>query len=195
MAYYRALKAGIRPEILLNFINRDGKGVMSHGVPPELIRAQAKSLGIPVIQRPVTWESYEENFIEVVSSLSKQGITTGIFGDIDLEEHRKWIEETCEKANVNPILPLWMEDQGSIVKEFLSLGFKAVIVFVKPGVLDASWVGRPLDFVFLEALERAGVSPCGEKGEYHTFVVDGPCFRQGLRFRIPGVATDLRTKE
>lgn len=177
MALYRARQMGINPEVLLNFVNRDASRVMSHGIPSELMRLQAESLGLLIIQKEVSWKSYERDFIETVSSLSMDGITLGVFGDIDLEEHRTWIENACAKANVEPVLPLWMEDQRRILEEFLSLGFKAVVVRVKPDLLDESWIGRLLDSAFVQALEQAGISPCGERGEYHTFVIDGPLFR------------------
>ncbi len=107
----------------------------------------------------------------------------GIFGDIDLQEHRDWVEKICSEIDINPILPLWKNNRESLLNEFIRAGFKAIIVTLKPDFLDKQWLGRQIDEALIRDLKRTdGVDICGERGEYHTFVFDGPIFKKPLKF-------------
>jgi len=143
-------------------------------------------MGIPIIQRRTTWENYEEIFKKAMLELKKEGISTGIFGDIDLREHRDWVERVCKDVGIKPILPLWKEKREELLKEFIQAGFKAIIVATQAKPLGKEWLGRTIDEKLIKELKAIGsVDLCGEKGEYHTFVYDGPIFKEPIKF-TPG---------
>ncbi len=184
LACYRAIQdQGNKVVYLLNMVSEDGKHSRSHGLDPRLLRAQAHALGIPIIQKKTTWESYERVFKKTVSELKKEGVKIGIFGDIGLREHRDWIERVGREIGIKPSLPLWKEDRGKLLEDFIQAGFGAIVVATKADLLGREWLGRRIDEEFLEDLKRVSdIDLCGEKGEYHTFVYDGPIFKRPVRF-------------
>jgi len=177
LATYRATSQGYQVAYLVNFISEDGKRSRSHGIPSSVIALQAKATGIPLIQVKTSWEHYEENFKKTITWLKGKGITGGIFGDIDLEEHKDWVERVCAELGITPLLPLWGSGAEKLLAEFFGSSFKATIVAT---TLDKSLLGKSLDKAFLDELRKYGCHPCGESGEYHTFVTDGPIFKQSL---------------
>lgn len=186
LACYRVTQnQDIKVAYLLNMVSEDGKRSRSHGVSSALLKAQSDALGIPIIQRRTTWGSYEEVFKKAVSGLKKEGIEIGIFGDIDLQEHRDWVERVCKEIEIKPLLPLWKEDREELLQEFIRIGFKAIVVAAKADLLGKEWLGRRIDEEFIEDLKKLNdVDLCGEKGEYHTFVYDGPIFKRPVRFAV-----------
>ncbi|WP_353684572.1 diphthine--ammonia ligase [Thermodesulfovibrio sp. 3907-1M] len=183
LACHRAMKNGIDVVYLVNMLSEQGDFSRSHGLSSQLIKAQAEAIGIPVIQRKTTWESYEEEFKKTLLQLKKQGIDAGVFGDIDLEEHREWVERVCGKTGIKAILPLWNEEREKLLKEFIKSGFKAIVCSTNSSFLGSEWLGREIDFDFIKNLKALeNVDLCGEKGEYHTFVYDGPIFKSPIRF-------------
>lgn len=181
LSCYRATKLGINISYLVNMTSCDGRYCRSHGISWEVLRIQAEGIGIPVIQGKTTWRDYEERFKRVISRMEKEGIRAGVFGDIDLQEHRCWVERVCSEVGIKPILPLWGEEREQILKEFIKVGFKAIIVATKADLLGKEWLGRRIDEEFLKDLKTLGIDLCGEKGEYHTFVFDGPLFRKPMK--------------
>jgi diphthine-ammonia ligase len=180
-ACYRASASGLKVRYLLNMITEDGKRSWSHGQPAELLQLQSKALGIPLIQCRTTRENYETEFISILHNLRQEGIYGGVFGDIDFNEHRQWIERVCKEANITPHLPLWEQNQDKIMRDFIDLGFKSVIVAAKADLFGEEWLGHEVDLDFLSELkQRTGITPCGEAGEYHTFVIDGPLFKEKI---------------
>lgn len=185
LALYRAKREGVNILFLLNMIAEDGKYSRSHGIKADLIKAQAEAMGIPIIQRATNWENYEREFKDTVMSLRKEGINSGVFGDIDLEQHRDWVERVCREIEIKALLPLWGEERENLLNEFINLGFKAFVCAVNPSFLDDRWLGREIDFEFIRDLKSlGGVDLCGEKGEYHTFVYDGPIFKERVKFSL-----------
>ncbi len=185
LACYRAIKEGIKVCYLLNMLREDGTMSRSHGLPRDIIHAQAEAMGIPILQKGASWGGYEEAFREAVSEIKSQGINSGVFGDIDVEEHRAWVERVCKELGIKPFLPLWLCDRESLMKEFIKAGFKAVVCAVNASYLGEEWLGREVNFDFLEDLKKLGtVDLCGEKGEYHTFVYDGPLFKHPVKFTL-----------
>lgn len=200
LACYKTMQnQDIKTAYLLNMVSEDGKHSRSHGVSSTLLRVQADALDIPIIQRRTTWGSYERVFKKAVSGLKKKGVEVGIFGDIDLQEHRDWVERVCKEAEIKPLLPLWGEDREGLLKEFIRTGFKAIVVATKANLLGKEWLGREVNKKFIEDLKRlgnidpgreelsngaSGVDLCGEKGEYHTFVYDGPIFKRPVKFAV-----------
>ena len=111
LAFHKAKLAGLTPSYLLNMITQDGSRSRTHGLAREVLSLQAEAIGIPLIQRKTSWESYEDNFKKTVLQLKERGIEGGVFGDIDLDEHRAWVERTCKEIGLRPYLPLWGKEQ------------------------------------------------------------------------------------
>ena len=158
----------------------DGVRSRSHGLSVDLLKKQAESLNIEMTTANTTWDNYENNFISLLKNLKKEGIDYGVFGDIDLQEHRNWVEKVCHKVNMEARLPLWKMDRREVLNIFIDLGFKAEIIVVREEMLDKNYLGRELSFELLEELEEEGVDVCGENGEYHTVVLDGPIFSKKI---------------
>ena len=182
LALYRAICSGMDVRYLANMVTEDGQRSCSHGILATVIKKQAKALGIAIVQKPTTSDTYEAIFVKTINDFKQEGIAGGIFGDIDFSPHREWIERVCQKAGVKPHLPLWNEDQKKLVVEFIDAGFIAVVVAVKADLLGKEVLGRIVDKKFLAYLAGLdkGITPCGEAGEYHTLVIDGPLFKKRL---------------
>ena len=167
---------------LANMVTEDGKRSCSHGISAAVIKRQSEALGISIVQRPTTGDTYEAVFIKTLKDFRQEGIETGVFGDIDFEPHREWIEKVCAAAGITPHLPLWQENQQKLMEEFIDAGFKAVVVTVKAELLGKEALGRTVDRKFLAYLAELdkGITPCGEAGEFHTLVFDGPLFQKRL---------------
>jgi uncharacterized protein (TIGR00290 family) len=182
---YRAMQQGFKIQCLLNTVTQDGERSCSHGISARWIQAQSEAMGIPVIQVPTTGDNYEAVFSNSLRKLKSEGINYGIFGDIDFEPHREWIERVCASAGIMPVLPLWKKSQDKLVREFIDLGFVSVVVATQTDLLEEEWLGRKVDSAFLSDLQAYDetISPCGEAGEFHTLVVDGPLFKKRLEIR------------
>ncbi|MDD5018893.1 MAG: diphthine--ammonia ligase [Candidatus Omnitrophica bacterium] len=183
LACYKAVRQGYNIKFLLNFISRgSGRGCF-HGLEGRLLKFQADLIGIPLIQREVSPDMgrYEEEFKAAVTELKKPDIETMVFGDIYLLEHESWIERVCRDIGIAPLEPLWENHPENIVEEFIRSGFKAIIVSCKADTLGQEFLGRTLDQGLIEEFKKRSICPCGEKGEFHTLVVDGPMFRKPIR--------------
>lgn len=166
LALFRARRSGSTITRLINMVTEDGTHSRTHGLEADLLSIQARAIGIPLTQRRTTWNGYEEEFKKALSSLYAEGIRRGVFGDIDMVEHRAWVERVCSECNVRPSLPLWLERREDILSEFINEGFKAVIVAVDRRYLDDMWIGREIDGTFPDDIRALGgdVDICGEKG-------------------------------
>lgn len=186
LSLYRVIRCeNIKVVYLLNMLSEDGKTSRSHGISSELLRAQAGAIGIPIIQRETSWERYEEEFKKAINDLKKEGINAGVFGDIDLQEHRDWVERICSKTRIIPVLPLWNEEKEKILKEFLNSGFKAIVCSTNVSFLGKEWLGREINNDFIKDLKALdNIDLCGERGEYHSFVYDGPIFKKPFKFLL-----------
>ncbi len=190
LALLRAIRSGANVTRLVNMLAEDGAHSRTHGITAELIQFQAEAIGIPLIQRPSSWETYEQEFKAVLRAMPDEGICRGIFGDIDLEGHREWVERVSSECSITPSLPLWREGRDDLLSEFIRSGFKAVIVAVDKRYLDETWIGREIDGAFVNDIRSQGVDICGEAGEYHTFVYDGPIFKNPVLFRKGAIRSD-----
>jgi len=178
MATYRAISQDYQVSYLVNFISENGERSRSHGIKAEVLRMQSEAIGIPMVQVRTSWENYEENFKKVVRNLKEEGIEGGIFGDIEVEEHKGWVERVCTELGIKAFLPLWGCEPEELIADFWALGFKSVVVATR---LDESLLGRDLDRAFLTEIQKFNCHPCGESGEYHTFVTGGPIFKKSLK--------------
>ncbi|MEW6554133.1 MAG: diphthine--ammonia ligase [Actinomycetota bacterium] len=187
LALHRSLAGGNAVTVLLTILHESGGFLRTHGTPRALIQRQAESLGLSIRFGNSTWEGYESAFKEEIAGLKAGGVGAGVFGDIDLAEHREWIERVCAEVEIEPLLPLWGEKRGDLVAEFIDLGYRAMIISVRKGTLSGDWLGKTLDRPALSALEEQGVDAAGEGGEYHTFVYAGPLFRHAVDLRPGGI--------
>lgn len=186
LACYDATKSGkIEIAYLLNMLSENGTHSRSHGLMAEVLKAQAEAMRIPMIQMKTTWQHYEEEFKKALLNFKNDGVQTGVFGDIDVQEHRDWVEGVCAETGIKPLLPLWHKTRESLMEEFISAGFKAVVVAVNLEFLGSEWLGRQIDGEFVKDIKRLPqVDLCGENGEYHTFVYDGPIFKKPVEFIV-----------
>lgn len=164
---------------LLTTITEDYDRVSMHGVRNRLLELQVASLKLPlhkvVIRKGSTNDDYEAKMEEALQKFKEQGVTAVVFGDIFLEDLRKYREDNMAKVGMDALFPLWKRDTKVLAQSFIDSGFKAVISCVDTKVLDSSFAGKEFDQQFLSDLPSS-VDPCGENGEFHTFVYAGPIF-------------------
>lgn len=182
LACYEAISEGFDVSHLLNFVTKDARRSMSHGLSSKLIYAQSQAVEIPIVQRRTTWETYEQEFKGAILELKQTGVKGMVFGDIDLQVHKDWIDRVCRELDIKPYLPLWGKDPEQILNDFIDSGFEAIVVSAKADLFDKEWLGRKIDRNFVRDLRnKSGIHLCGELGEYHTFVTDGPMFKRQIR--------------
>ncbi len=170
---------------LLTSVNSSADRISMHGVRNSLLEKQAESLGIPLdkilLPEHPNMQTYESIMKDKMDELSGKGIDHSVFGDIFLEDLKKYREDQLHKIGWKAVFPLWKRDTKELISEFIDLGFKAVLVCVNDRYLDVSFAGREIDKELLKDLPE-GVDPCGENGEYHSFVYDGPIFKNRILF-------------
>jgi diphthine-ammonia ligase len=179
-----AREKGLDVACLLSFVDADGSS-RSHGLKTAMLKKQAEVLGLPLETEEVTWESYENGFERAVSRLKEElAITGGVFGDINLSEHREWVEKMCRRCGINYNLPLWLMEERSVSEELINRGGKAMVVAIRTDLIDEIWLGKVMDEEYIDYCEGKGISPCGEGGEAHTLVIDGPLFSEPLQYTL-----------
>lgn len=186
LALYHILKnKAFDIRYLLTTVNAEADRISMHGVRSELLLAQAAALGIPAkkVSLPAStdMQAYETAMNQAISSLKAEHINDCIFGDIFLEDLRAYREQKLREAGISAHFPLWKRPTSELIREFIDLGFKTIVVCVDSSKLGDEFAGRIIDHEFIRELP-AGVDPCGENGEFHTFVFDGPIFRNPVRF-------------
>lgn len=186
LALYRAIELGYNPKKLLTMFSAESGISSAHRLKEEVIRAQAAAMGIECFIGRALFAEYEEIFVSNLKLFKEQEMDYGIFGDIDIEEHRQWEERVCSGASIVAVLPLWQEDRKQLVKQFLNLGFKAKIVVVDTTMLDRRFLGQDLSHSLIREIEEWGADVCGENGEYHTVVYDGPIFKGNVGLKFGG---------
>ncbi|WP_313019622.1 diphthine--ammonia ligase [Acetoanaerobium noterae] len=194
LALFRAMSQGYKPKMLFTMFSIENDVSSAHRLNEDIIKAQVNELELESTIGRAKFEDYEAVFVRNLESFKSQDIQYGIFGDIDLDEHRKWEETVCEKAQMTAVLPLWQEDRKKLVKEFIDLGFKARIVVVNKTMMSPEFLGRDLSHELLEEIEKTGADVCGENGEYHTVVYDGPLFKTPLNLNFSKEVKDIEGK-
>jgi len=185
LATYRMMQQGHKPKALLTMMEADGQSSRAHALPLRLLKSQAGSLNIPLFAQAA--DDYKKSYLEALTQLKNEGIKDAVFGDIDLQAHRDWQEEMADIVDYKMHFPLWEEPHENLVYEFVDAGFKTIIIAVQQGVLDKAYLGRLLNRETLQELEKSGVDICGEGGEFHTFVVDGPIFSKEVTIKPNGI--------
>lgn len=180
LAAYRAVKAGYDIRWLLNMVSGDDGQCCFHCVDGGLIRLQGELMGIPVVQKGMSKDMgrYRDEFQAALKRLD--GLETMVFGDIFLDEHKDWVEKTCGDVGIEAVEPIWNEDVVALGEEFIDLGFKALVVTCQAEKLGCEFVGRIYDREMMHEVKKMGVCPCGENGEFHTLVIDGPTFKRPI---------------
>jgi diphthine-ammonia ligase len=187
LALDRAIRAGYSIDYLLTLYDQASGRVRFHGVPIEHIQAQADALGIPLLSYPNTPSTFEPIFLQALSDLRKRNISTIIFGNIHLADVRAWYEERTTAAGLIHREPLWGESPGKLVRECISLGYKARLTCIELARARPEWLGALLDEKLAQEFEEVGIDLCGERGEYHTFVYAGPLFKRELPVRMGAI--------
>ncbi|ENA1793789.1 diphthine--ammonia ligase [Flavobacterium psychrophilum] len=188
LALYKTLQdTEIEIVSLLTSVNKKHNRISMHGVRTQLLVQQAKSIGLPLhimeIPEMPSMNDYEEVMQKTLKNFKEKGISHSIFGDIFLEDLRKYRENKLAEMQLEAIFPLWKIPTKALILEFLALGFKTIVVCVNERNLDKSFVGRVIDAQFIADLPD-DVDLCGENGEFHTFTFDGPIFEKPIEFEI-----------
>ena len=188
MALYELLKDSTYEAVsLLTVVTKDYGRISMHGVREELLELQAASLGLNLEKVFISKDSgnkeYELCMKETLMRYKKIGVEAVAFGDIFLEDLKRYREERLKEVGLEAIFPIWKRDGRELANTFIELGFKAIITCVDSKMLDGRFCGRLFDRQFLSELP-SGVNPCGENGEFHSFVYDGPIFRNPIQYEL-----------
>lgn len=188
LALYKTLQENhLEVTTLLTSINHEFQRISMHGVHVSLLEKQAESLGLPLIKMELpkepSMEEYKDIMNKTMSGIQSMGITHSVFGDIFLEDLRKYREDQLSSIGMKAVFPLWKQNTPDLIHEFLDLGFKTIVTCVNGNYLDKSFAGRVIDKDFIRDLPE-NVDPCGENGEFHTFTFDGPLFKNSIQFEI-----------
>jgi uncharacterized protein (TIGR00290 family) len=183
LAAHLAVERGAALESLLCMREPGADRSRSHGLPRWLLEAQASAMGLPLRLPEAGWPDYETVFMGELHAARARGVTTAVFGDIDLQAHRDWEEKVCSTAELAASLPLWLWPREQVVREVFARRIEAIVVCVNTRWLPASFCGRPYDAEFVASLP-AGVDACGEQGEFHTCVVAAPNFARRLEVHV-----------
>ncbi|MGB9914850.1 MAG: diphthine--ammonia ligase [Candidatus Bathyarchaeales archaeon] len=181
-ALYKAIQEGHDVSRLLTMMSDPSKSNF-HMIRADMLDAQSDAIGIPIVKWVTTPETYEQDFKKALLQLKANGVEGVVTGDVfDVAQHEAgWLDHICKEVGLTPVKPLWHLDTTQILQEFINAGFKAVLVRVKTELLGMEWLGREINQAFFDDLRRLGtVDPCGEHGEFHTFVKDGPIFRKRI---------------
>jgi len=171
---------------LLTTINEEFQRISMHGVRVELLEKQAASIGLPLIKMFVnegSYDEYERKMETLLLEHKSEGVTHVIFGDIFLEDLKKYREDNLAKVDMIGVFPLWKRDTASLVSEFISKGFKTVVCCVNDALLGEDHVGEVINESFVSSLPKE-VDPCGENGEFHTFCFEGPIFSEPIKYAL-----------
>ena len=167
----------------VTMVDLEGTRSRSHGIRTELLQAQTAALGLGHVMRRCDWDSYEQEFENGLRELQTYGVTHVIYGDIVYPEHRAWAERLSERAGLIAVEPLFGIPTLEVARSFVRSGGCATLVAVNASRLDATWLGTQLSDEAIDRLIALGVDPCGEEGEYHTFVTNSPSFMQPVTVR------------
>lgn len=190
LALYRMMNKGYIPIGLLVTVKKGETGSWTHSIQKELLNKVSESLEIPLFLVECEMDEYEHKFTETLLKAKELGAQSCVFGDIDIADHRKWCEDRCKEAEIEAILPLWQEDREKLVNEFIDNGFSTVIKKVNLTQLPSDFLGKVLTREIVGEIKDLKCDPCGENGEYHTFVVDGPIFKEKVNFKANKIVID-----
>lgn len=189
-ALYKALQEGVKIDLLFTTLSDKYKRISMHGVKEELLDQQAKAIGIPLkkiyLPEDASMEDYNRIYADALNDLKSNGFSTAYFGDIYLEDLRKYREDRLSEVGMKAVFPIWNTPTPELVKSFINEGFKTKIVAINGEKLDKSFVGVDFSTEFLERLPN-GIDPCGENGEFHSFCYEGPIYSESIPIKVDEV--------
>lgn len=183
LSLHKAISLGYEPIALMTTINKSKGESWFHDISIDLLKQVSSSTSIPLLIVECEGDNYEKSFENALKSMKTLGAEGCVFGDIDIEHHRKWGEERCNNTKLKSIFPLWQNNREQLVKEFIDLGYKAIIKKVNLNNLSSDFLGKTLNYDLIEEIKSTGSDICGENGEYHTFVYNGPIFSKEISFK------------
>ncbi|MCG9792542.1 Dph6-related ATP pyrophosphatase [Flavobacterium algicola] len=179
-AMMKAIENNHIPQVLFNMMNENGKISRSHGLPLTILKQQADQMNLPLEAVPATWDDYERKYVDHLKKFkNKYQLDAAVFGDIDLQAHKDWEDKVCKLANITAILPLWQQDRIVLVNEMIAARIETMIVSCNEE-MGENYLGRILTKELALELERRGIDPCGENGEFHTLVINCPLFQNAI---------------
>nr|WP_317333647.1 diphthine--ammonia ligase [uncultured Romboutsia sp.] len=190
LALYKAMQQGTALGIIA-MMEEDGKRSRAHSLFPSILKAQAKSIGIPIFMEATNWDNYEKVFVEKLKEMKNLGAEVLVTGDVDIPENECWHERVTSSIGLELGVPLWKMNHKEVVEEFINLGFvtKIITVNLNKGMKKED-LGRILTLDYIKEMEDRGIDPCGESGEFHTVVIDGPIFREKLKVKDGDISSD-----
>ncbi|WP_028543695.1 diphthine--ammonia ligase [Paenibacillus taiwanensis] len=190
LALYKAMSVGEAIGLIV-MLEEEGKRSRSHGMPPELIRAQADAIGLPLYMAATSWSDYEAIFTRLLVNAKQQGAEVLVTGDLDVPAHGCWHDKVTQNAGLKLGMPLWEMDHREAVETFINLGFVTILVTVNLSLgMREEDLGRTLTAEYVRELVARGIDPCGEGGEFHTTVIDGPIFKHAIPVRHGEILRD-----
>lgn len=183
LALYQAIQVG-KAIGLIVMLEEQGLRSRSHAMSMEIIQAQANALGLPIITASSSWNNYETEFLKLLADAKQQGAEVLVTGDLDMPEHGCWHDRITQQAGLKLCMPLWERPHREVIEEFIQLGFKTMIVTVNLNLgMKVDDLGKVLTLDYIQELENRGIDPCGEGGEFHSTVIDGPLFTAPIAVR------------
>ncbi|MFW1951054.1 diphthine--ammonia ligase [Acinetobacter beijerinckii] len=180
LALYRAMQTGTVIGLIV-MLEEQGQRSRSHAMPLDIIRAQADAIGLPVYITSSSWADYESKFIALLNQAKQQGAEVLVTGDLDMPQHGCWHDRVTQQVGLKLGMPLWLRPHKEVVEEFIGLGFISIMVTVNLKLgMQIEDLGKMLTQEYIEELENRGIDPCGEGGEFHTTVINGPIFNKAI---------------
>ncbi len=184
LALHRMLAAGHTPIALLVMVNEEQQRSYFHGADYTMMNAVSNCLEIPIIFGKSSKGDYNEVIEKSLKEAVELGAEVAVFGDIDISDHKTWADERCSNVGIKTHFPLWHLDRRVILDELLNNNFCCIIKSINNEKLPKTLLGRKIDHAMIKQFEQHGIDICGEYGEYHTLVVDGPIFKKKLNYII-----------
>lgn len=183
LALYHAMQTGNVIGLIV-MLEEQGQRSRSHAMPLDIIRAQAQAIGLPVFMASSSWNDYENKFINLLNEAKQKGAEVLVTGDLDMPEQGCWHDRVTKTVGLKLGMPLWLRPHREVVEEFIQLGFQSVVVTVNLKLgMKVEDLGQVLSLEYIQELENRGIDPCGEGGEFHTTVIDGPIFNKAIPVR------------
>lgn len=182
LALHHMISQGHEPVAMITMFNEESERSFFHGADKKMLEAYSNALNIPLLLTPSIGNEYHIEMEKSLRRAKEMGAEIACFGDIDIEANRAWCEERCMNAGLKAIFPLWHRDRIDNVYEIISLGYRCVIKSLRNTLLPRTLLGKVIDSAVINEMRNYGIDICGENGEYHTLVTDGPVFNKPLEF-------------
>ena len=190
-AFWLSKQKGATPAALFTMLDESGEHTSAHGLHRDVIEAQARLMGVPVLFRAVPRGHYEQNLKDVINeSRQSMGVSSIVFGDIDLDAHKVWYERICSDTEITPCFPLWHHPRQKLLNNLFEAGLKTMIVSVQHEKMDRRFLGEIMTPALANEIHSLGICPTGEDGEFHSLVLDAPCFSSPLSVRTGSTHDD-----